>query len=240
MSLADALEIPATFGIPRNRLVLLFADGAEIAQRLNGGREDSDEDARTDVTAAGIGPKDCVIAISASGTTRYTLAGLETAKAAGAATVAIAGNRGAPLLAGADIQILIESGPEVVSGSTRLGAGTAQKAALNMLSTLVGVRLGHVHDGLMVNVQADNEKLRGRAARIVMQIAQVGEEKAHEALAASGGLAKPAVLIAFGVEPAEAAALLARNGENLRSAMTEIGVGPRPLARLGQGLGRGS
>src|SRR6202000_1967049 len=105
---------------------------------------------------------DCVLAISASGTTPYTLAGLEAARAAGAVTVAIAGNSGAAMLKVADIGVLLDAGPEVISGSTRMGAGTAQKAALNMLSTLIGVRLGHVYDGLVVNLRGPNIKLFGR------------------------------------------------------------------------------
>jgi len=224
ISLGDALEIPQTYGVPRDRIVLIFAGGRAITENLTGADEDNAELARRDVAEAAIGPGDCVLAISASGSTPYTVAGLEAARAAGAATVGIAGNRGAPLLAAAEVAVLLDAGPEVISGSTRMGAGTAQKAALNMLSTLMGVRLGHVHDGLMVNVIADNEKLRGRAARIVMRITGVDQSKAHDALSLSEGAVKPAILIAAGATPAEAGALLGQTSGNLRAALTMIGT----------------
>jgi N-acetylmuramic acid 6-phosphate etherase len=170
ISLGDALEIPQTYGVPRDRILLIFAGGPAILENLTGVDEDNGAAAIADVEAHGIGETDCVIATSASGSTPYTVAGLTAARAAGAATVGIAGNAGTPLLAAAEIGVLLDAGPEVISGSTRMGAGTAQKAALNMLSTLIGVHLGHVYDGLMVNVTADNDKLRRRAARIVMRI----------------------------------------------------------------------
>ena len=225
ISLGDALEIPQTYGVARDRIVLIFAGGLAITQNLTGIDEDNSDLARSDVAAAAIGAEDCVIAISASGSTPYTVAGLEAARAAGAASVGIAGNSGAPLLKAAEIGILLDAGPEVISGSTRMGAGTAQKAALNMLSTLIGVRLGHVYDGLMVNVRADNEKLRGRAARIVMRITGVEQGEALDALRLSDGAVKPAVLIAAGVETlAEAGALLGRTKGNLRAALATIGA----------------
>lgn len=230
ISLGDALEIPQTYGVARDRIVLVFAGGQAITQNLTGADEDNSELARSDVAAAGIGPKDCVVAISASGSTPYTVAGLQASRAAGAATIGIAGNAGAPLLAAAEVGVLLDSGPEVISGSTRMGAGTAQKAALNMLSTLIGVHLGHVYDGLMVNVNADNEKLRGRAARIVMKITGVDQGKALEALKLSDGAVKPAVLIAAGVgDLAQAGALLGQTGGNLRTALARIGVVPPAL-----------
>lgn len=225
IALADALEIPQTYGVARDRIVLVLAGGQAITQNLTGVDEDDADLARHDVAAAAIGPGDCVIAVSASGSTPYTVAGLEACRAAGAATVGIAGNRGAPLLAIAGVGILLDAGPEVISGSTRMGAGTAQKAALNMLSTLVGVHLGHVYDGLMVNVNADNQKLRGRAARIVMTITGVEQGKALEALKLSDGAVKPAVLIAAGAENlAQAGALLGQTKGNLRVALAKIGT----------------
>ncbi len=230
IALGDALEIPQTYGVPRDRIVLILAGGEAITRDLTGADEDDAELARRDVAAAAIGPADCLVAVSASGSTPYTVAGLAAARAAGAATVGIAGNSGAPLLAAADIAVLLDTGPEVISGSTRMGAGTAQKAALNMLSTLLGVRLGHVHDGLMVNVNADNAKLRGRAARIVMKIAGVEQSRAHAALNQSDGAVKPAVLIAAGASPAEAGTLLGRTKGNLRAALALLGAAA-PAAR---------
>lgn len=223
MSMADALEIPQTYGLPHDRFVLILADGKGIAQRLNGEREDSADGARDDVRANAVGPGDCVIATSASGATPYTVAGLRAAREAGAVTVGIAGNAGSDLLLAADIAVFLDTGPEVISGSTRMGAGTAQKAALNMLSTLTGVRLGHVHDGLMVNMIADNGKLRGRAAGIVMRITGVDEARAIGALELSGGEIKPAVLIAAGIgTSAEAEDILGQSKGNLRVALGRI------------------
>jgi N-acetylmuramic acid 6-phosphate etherase len=223
MSLADALEIPQTYGIPFDRVVTVFSDGEGIARQLTGAREDDGAGARADLAAVGVGSGDCVIATSASGTTPYTVEGLRAAKAAGAKTVGIAGNAGTPLLALADVAVLLDAGPEVISGSTRLGAGTAQKAALNMISTLIGVRLGHVHDGLMVNLKADNDKLRGRAARIVTRITGVSDERAATALQQTDGEVKAAVLIAAGAaDVADAHALLAASAGFVRDALASL------------------
>lgn len=231
MSLADALEIPQTYGIAYDRVVLILSDGEGIAKRLNGVREDDTEGARADVAANGVGPADCVISTSASGSTPYTVAGLEAARAAGATTVGIAGNAGAPLLSVADIPVLLDAGPEVISGSTRMGAGTAQKAALNMISTLIGVRLGHVYDGLMVNVKADNDKLRGRAARIVSRITGVDDSRARETLNLSDGEVKPAILIAAGASSlAQAEELLGRTKGNVRTALASLSGAKAPAS----------
>lgn len=228
ISLADALEVPQTYGLRDDQIALVLSEN-EIGRRLNGFREDDVEAAQADAAAQRIGPKDCVIATSASGTTPYTLAGLRAAKAAGATTIGIAGNPDTPLLAEADIAVLLAAGPEVISGSTRMGAGTAQKAALNMLSTLIGVRLGHVHDGLMVNVKADNEKLRGRAARIIMRITSVGERRARETLELSGGEVKPAILMAAGAaDLATAEHLLGSSKGNVRAALAGLAGATTP------------
>ena len=137
--------------------------------------------------------------------------------------VALANNPGAALFAGTDVSILLATPPEVISGSTRMGAGTAQKIAFNMLSTLTGIHLGHVHDGHMVNLKADNIKLKGRACRIVSDISGVGVEEAERLLARSEGSVKTAVLLAAGAEDAGAAeAALARSGQNLRRALKAI------------------
>ena len=223
ISLGDALEIPQTYGIGREQILPILAGGATITSDLAGPAEDDGPLAASEVAAARIGPADCVVAVSASGSTPYTVAGLAAARRAGAATVALAGNPGAPIFASADVAVLLETGPEVISGSTRMGAGTAQKAALNMLSTLIGVQLGHVHDGLMVNVRADNDKLRQRAARIVARIAGISEPAGFAALEASGGAVKPAILLAAGAEsPDEADAMLAAAGGHVRAALARL------------------
>lgn len=166
MAMADALELPGTYGIAREQVVILIAGGAASLTDLAGGYEDDMELARADVRSAGIGAGDCLISVSASGSTPYAIAAADEAGKRGARVIGMANNAGAPLLLNADVSILLETPPEVVSGSTRMGAGTAQKIAFNMFSTMVGIHLGHVLDGHMVNLRADNIKLRGRAIRM--------------------------------------------------------------------------
>ena len=224
MALADALELPGTFGIPRDRVEILFAGAPQTLAVLRGGPEDDAELARGDVARARLGKGDCLIAVSASGSTPYTLAALESAKAAGVATVALANNEDAPLLRAADAPVFLPTPPEVVGGSTRMGAGTAQKIALNVLSTVMAAELGHIHDGLMVNVVADNAKLRARAARIVAEVAKVDEASAAAYLERAGGSVKSAVLLAAGAADITAAErLLASNAMRLRPALEILG-----------------
>ena len=224
MAMADALELPGTYGIAHDRIVILLAGGAASLVDLAGGYEDDRDLAVGDAVAAGIGPKDCVISVSASGSTPYALAIADYAKEKGARVVAMANNPGAALFADADVAILLQTPPEVISGSTRMGAGTAQKIAFNMFSTLVGIHLGHVHDGHMVNLKADNIKLKGRACRIVSDISGVGIDEAERLLARSEGSVKAAVLLAAGVEDAGAArAALDKSGQSLRRALKVIG-----------------
>lgn len=223
ISMGDALEIPQTYGVARDRIVLLLAGGESLVREFAGGPEDDADQGRADVKAAGIGPKDCAICVSASGSTPYTVAGLEAARAAGARTVGIAGNAGAPLLKGADIAIHLDSGAEVISGSTRLAAGTAQKATLNMISTLIGVRLGHVHDNLMVNVTADNAKLVKRATGIVARVAGCDESTAATAMNTANNSVKPAILVAAGARDlSDATALLDASDGVVRTALAKI------------------
>ena len=135
--------------------------------------------------------------------------------------VGIANVPGSALLRMADVPILFDTGPEIVAGSTRLGAATAQKVALNLISVTLGVRLGHVHDGIMVNVIADNAKLRDRAARIVAHVAGVDTSDALAALDQTGGAVKPAVLVARGATPQAAEERLTRAGGHLAMALEE-------------------
>ncbi|WP_439627804.1 N-acetylmuramic acid 6-phosphate etherase [Shinella sp.] len=224
MAMADALELPGTYGIARDRIVILLAGGAASLEDLAGGYEDDRELAFSDASAASIGAGDCVIAVSASGSTPYVLAIADYAREKDASVVALANNPGAVLFDGADVSILLQTPPEVISGSTRMGAGTAQKIAFNLFSTLVGVHLGHVHDGHMVNLKADNIKLKGRACRIVSDISGVGLDEAERLLARSEGSVKTAVLLAAGVEDASvAAAVLERSGQSLRRALKALG-----------------
>jgi N-acetylmuramic acid 6-phosphate etherase len=234
MALADGLELPGTFGIPRERIVILVAGGAASLQDLAGGPEDDEELARADIASAGVAGRDCVIAVSASGSTPYALAALAAARAAGARTIAIANNARAPLFDAADVAVHLPTPPEVIAGSTRMGAGTAQKIALNLFSTLLGVRLGHVHDGYMVGVRPDNAKLRARAAGIVAAIAACPESDAVAFLEKADGSVKAAVLMAAGVADADAAdRILERAGRRLRPALSMI-EGSRGSGKIGE------
>lgn len=232
MALADALELPGTFGIARNRIELLLAEGADNLLNLPGAPEDDEGQAARDVARAGLGKGDMLIALSASGTTPYAVAALKAAKAAGAATVGIANNDGAPLLQLADIAILLPTPPEIIAGSTRMGAATAQKIALNMMSTLMAVELGHVLDGYMVNLRADNRKLRARATRMVAAISGKGEAAAAGSLDAAGGSVKIATLLAAGAADAgQARRLLDDANQNLRRALAELDGSARSRRR---------
>jgi N-acetylmuramic acid 6-phosphate etherase len=223
MALSDALELAGTFGIPPERTPVLIAGGAASLLALTGAVEDRSEDGARDVEATGLAPGDAVICVSASGTTPYTVAVAEAARARGAAVVGIAHVPGSRLLAGADIAILLDTGAELVAGSTRMGAATAQKVALNMLSTLMGLRLGHVHDGYMVSVLADNAKLRDRAARIVADVAGVGGAAGRAALDEAEGAVKPAILLAAGArDGAHAARLLRASAGHLGPALEAL------------------
>ncbi|ESY80276.1 acetylmuramic acid-6-phosphate etherase [Mesorhizobium sp. LNHC221B00] len=223
MALADALELPGTFGIERDRIAILIAGGDKAFHTLAGGPEDDTEEAAAAIASAGIGKGDCLIAVSASGTTPYAVRAIEEAARRGAATIGIANNRGSALLQRAGTAILLETPPEVIAGSTRMGAGTAQKIALNMLSTLTAVHLGHVHDGYMVNLMADNIKLRDRAARIVAAVSGRGRDEAAQLLEKSGGAVKTAILLAAGADSADAARkILEGTGQKLRPALSAL------------------
>ena len=219
MALADCLEMLGTFGIPAERTPMLFAGGADALLKMTGGVEDDPSLAGADLARADLGAGDVLIAVSASGTTPYTLAVAAGATKAGAKVVGIANVPDSPLLQAADVPVLLETGAEIVAGSTRLGAATAQTVAMNLVSVLVGVELGHVHDGVMVNLIADNAKLRDRAARIVARVAGVDTGIARVALNRTRGAVKPAVLVARGASPESAGARLAAVGGILAKAM---------------------
>ncbi|HTV92411.1 MAG TPA: N-acetylmuramic acid 6-phosphate etherase [Verrucomicrobiae bacterium] len=215
LAVLDASEMPPTFGTPPD-LVCAHIAGGDSA--LRSAIEGAEDDARAGVTAMTdhVAPGDAVVGISASGGARYVVTALEHARATGALTVAITSSDGSALVAAADFAIVLPTGAEALSGSTRLKAGTAQKITLNTISTAVMVRLGKVHDNLMVDVVATNEKLRSRAARLVRELTGAGDARVREALDASGGSVKvAAVIIARGVDAARARELL--QSETLRS-----------------------
>ncbi len=211
MALADACELPGTFGVPAARIRIHMAGGVPTSAAMTGDVED-------DVTladSADFAPGDAAIILSASGTTPYALAMSAKAREAGARIIAITCTPNTPLLASSDIPICLITPTEVVAGSTRLAAGTAQKAALNAMSTLMGIQLGHVYQGMMVNLIADNAKLRHRATQVVQTAAGVPEVDAKGALQAAEGAVKPAILIASGRSAAEANTLLAQHHGHL-------------------------
>lgn len=223
MAMTDALELPGTYGIALDKVVVLLAGGAASLTDLAGGYEDDMDLARKDVRDAGIGAGDCLISVSASGSTPYALAAADEARERGVRVIAMANNPGALLFQNAEVSILLQTPPEVISGSTRMGAATAQKIAFNMFSTLVGIQLGHVYDGHMVNLKADNAKLRGRAIRIVSDIAGIGATEAGHYLTTSSGSVKIAILLAAGAKDVVAAeAALAEAGQNLRRALSAV------------------
>ncbi|WP_287885284.1 MULTISPECIES: N-acetylmuramic acid 6-phosphate etherase [Paracoccus] len=212
MALADCLELAGTFGIAPERTPMMFAGGAEALLHLKGSVEDDPALALADLDRAGLAAGDVILCLSASGRTPYALAIATAAQERGVTVAGFANVAGSALLERADIPVLIKTGAEVVSGSTRMGAATAQKVALNMLSVLVAIRLGHVHDGYMVNLVADNIKLVDRAARIVAAVAGVTRDEAEVALSRTGGAVKPAILVARGMASDTAEARLAETG----------------------------
>ena len=221
MAFADAAELGGTFGIPPEQISILMAGGLPNSASMPGNTEDDTEEAGR--VAKNIRKGDCVISISASGTTPFALTITELAQSAGASTIGIANNAGTPLLRKSDVPVLLQTPAEVIAGSTRMGAGTAQKTVLNMMSTLMGVRLGHIHDGMMVNVVADNAKLRGRAAGMISRITGVPGDAAEHYLSQADGTVKTAVLLAAGAEsPAEAEHILNDTKGRLRAALARV------------------
>ena len=222
MAVADGLELGGTFGIASDRIKLLMAGGLPTDASMPGDTEDDVSEA--EMAARDIGTNDVVIAVTASGSTPYTCTISRLAQDAGAGTVGIANNADAMLFNTSDVAIHLPTPPEIIAGSTRLGAATAQKAALNMMSTLMGIHLGHVHDGMMVNLAADNSKLRARAAGMVCTITGADDELAQGCLEQSDGAVKSAVLLAAGVpDMAQAEVMLKQAQGNLRKALTEHG-----------------
>lgn len=224
LAIQDGMELSQTFNWPPSRLVFMMAGGDEARLTLAGSIEDDAEAAIRDFAKIGLQQSDVVIAVAASGTTPYTVSVLKQARDVGALSIGIANNPETDVLRLASFPILLGSGPEVIVGSTRMGAGTAQKAALGMLSSLVMTRLGHIVDGWMVSLIADNDKLKSRAMRMVSDIANCSEETAHRALEASNGVVKQAVLIALGASVDEAITLLEDSNGQLRTAMEKIDI----------------
>jgi N-acetylmuramic acid 6-phosphate etherase len=215
LGVLDASEMPPTFGTPPE-LICAHIAGGERALRhaVEGAEDDAEEGARA--MDDHVAPGDVVVGISASGGARYVVAALERARSIGALTIAITSSDASALVRAAVEAIVLPTGAEVLSGSTRLKAGTAQKIALNTLSTAIMVRMGKVHDNLMIDVVATNEKLRARAHRLVRTLTGADDDRVQAALESAGGSAKVAtVMLARSVDAEHARALL--RSETLRS-----------------------
>ncbi len=217
LALLDAVELYPTFGWPKERTLVFLAGGERAA--FEAVEEAEDDEAAGRAAGSRLGAQDVLVGVSASGRTPFVLGAVEAARERGALTLGVANNPGSPLLQAAEHPVLLDTGPEVIAGSTRLAAGTAQKVALNLFSTLVMTLLGGVYDNLMVGVVPTNEKLRRRAAEIVARIAGVDEEAAERALRRADYEVKTAVLVARGLSPEEARARLLEAGGRLREAL---------------------
>ena len=183
LGLLDSVELYPTFSWPRERAIALLAGGAQAVYQAAEGAEDNVDQGALDLKAVGTGPNDVVIALAAAGTTPYTLGAMRAARDAGALTIGIANNIDAPLTREAEIGITLDTGTELISGSTRLKAGTAQKITLNTFSSSVMVRLNKVYGNLMVDLKPTNAKLTRRAIRLTMLATGADEATAHETLA---------------------------------------------------------
>jgi N-acetylmuramic acid 6-phosphate etherase len=234
----DGAELPPTFNWPDERIVFAMAGGEGALLKAVENAEDSVDDGIAQMRAAKVGPDDVVIGVAASGTTPFTVAALEEASSRGALTIGVSNNAEAPILAVCSHPILADTGEEVIAGSTRMKAGTAQKIVLNLFSTLVMIRMGRVYRGLMVHMRTTNAKLRRRSAAMVRQITGCDERTAADALARGDGDVKIASLIVFGVDPSAAADLLSRNDDNLRLALADL-ASRRSAREAGHGSGHG-
>jgi N-acetylmuramic acid 6-phosphate etherase len=218
----DATECPPTFGVPREMVVALIAGGQRaLTEAVEGAEDDAAAGAR-DLRRVHCTKRDVAVGLTASGRTPYVLGALKFARRMGARTVAITCNRGTAVTRAAEIAIVAETGPEVIAGSTRLKAGTAQKLILNMLSTGAMIRLGRVYDNWMAGVAQTNQKLRARALGLLCEAMGVREAVARRALAAArGDLRIALVMLKRGVTREQAEFALAAAGGDLRSAVGE-------------------
>jgi len=220
LGILDAVECPPTYSVPDSMVVGLIAGGERAIIKAVEGAEDNPVLAQQDLAAIGFSSKDVLVGIAASGRTPYVLGGLEMARSLGAVTVSLTCNPGSPLTKAADIAICPEVGPEVLTGSTRMKSGTAQKLVLNMLTTASMVKIGKVYQNLMVDLQTTNIKLRARAIRIVMAATGCDAELASDALQRCVGQVKAAILdVVTGVSPQQGQLLLQQANGILRTAI---------------------
>jgi N-acetylmuramic acid 6-phosphate etherase len=220
----DGAELFPTFNWPKEQVAFVIAGGEGALLQAIENAEDSAGDGAARMKEIGVGANDVVIGVAASGNTPFTVGAIKAVRDRGAMTVGISSNPGSQLLAASNHPILIETGAEPIAGSTRLKAGTAQKVALNLFSTLVMVRMGRVYRGLMVDMRPTNEKLRRRAAQMVVTITGCAPDAVASAVAKSSGDVKLAVLLARGVELDAARSLIEKHNGNLRAALADVGA----------------
>lgn len=225
IAVQDGAELWPTYGWPASRLLLSIAGGESALLHSIEGGEDNTENARLEVESHAINKHDVVLGLAASGSSLWTVAWIEHARKAGALTVGFANNADTPLLLSSECAVYLDSGAEVLAGSTRMAAGTAQKVALNMFSTLLMIRLNRTYGNLMVDMAAVNSKLDDRRLRMLNTLVPGVETAiAIDALKQSKGWVKLAALICLGVSHDEALQLLEDCGGSLRTAMRELGV----------------
>ncbi len=222
IAVQDGVELKPTYGWPSDRLGFVIAGGMAALSESAEGAEDNADDARAQLAALDITADDVVIGVAASGRTRFTIGGVAMARTLGALTISVANNLGTPLLDAADYNIVADTGSEVIAGSTRMAAGTAQKAILNLFSTATMLRCGRVYRGLMVDMVISNEKLLHRAHDMVEALTDCTAEVAVAAVKTADGNIKKAVLIAMGLGVSDATDALGANGDNLRTVIEHM------------------
>ncbi|MFF7181870.1 N-acetylmuramic acid 6-phosphate etherase [Streptomyces sp. NPDC008121] len=221
LGVLDASECPPTFNTDPAEVVGLIAGGPSAMVKAVEGAEDSRELAAEDLDALGLTARDTVVGVSASGRTPYAIGAVAHARAAGALTIGLSCNADSELAAAAEHGIEVVTGPELLTGSTRLKAGTAQKLVLNMISTITMIRLGKTYGNLMVDVRASNEKLRARSRRIVALATGAPDEQIETALTAADGEVKTAILMILAdIDAPSAARRLTDSAGHLRAALS--------------------
>lgn len=220
----DAAEVGPTFGVGSDLVVAVVAGGSAALADAEEGLEDDEDAGARDVDAAQVSAADLVVGVTASGSTPYVVAALRRAAELGATTALVVSTPGSPAEQVVDRTVLVETGPEVVAGSTRLRAGTAQKLVLNRLSTLAMVGLGHTYGNLMIGVRPDNEKLRERQRRILVEASGCSSDDAESALAATGRDARAALVVLLtGAAPTTAVDTVHATSGDVRAALRVLG-----------------
>jgi N-acetylmuramic acid 6-phosphate etherase len=223
LAVQDGAELIPTFSWPQDRLLLLMAGGKDALLQSVEGAEDAVDQALRVVQHHEIGSNDVLVAVAASGTTPFTVSCMKEAKRRGALTIGVANNRGTALLEEADYPIYLDSGSEPIAGSTRMKAGTAQRITLNVFSSVLMILLGRVYDGLMVEVQAVNQKLVRRSESILRRLTRCNAKEAAEALRQANGNVKLAILLLHGCDLNEARSVLGQATGQLRPALEALG-----------------